>query len=74
MNKNLTEKTAKMEEVILVELAIFKPIFFKMTAQNIMMKDRANTISENAFFRRLEQFLSNFKNFLFEVKAPMLAL
>ena len=63
-----------MEEVILVELAIFKPIFFKMTAQNITMKDRANNISKKAFFSRLKQFLSNFKNFLFEVNTPILAL
>ena len=63
-----------MEEVILVELAIFKPIFFKMTAQNIMMKDMANNISKRTFFSRLEQFLFNLKNFLFEVKTPILAL
>ena len=40
--KGLCPKSVKMEEDILVELAIFKPTFFKMTAQNMMMKDRAN--------------------------------
>ena len=74
MNKSLTEKSVKMEEDILVELAIFKPIFFKMTAQNMMMKDRANIISKKAFFNRFEQFLSKFKSFLFEAKTPILAL
>ena len=63
-----------MEEDILVELAIFKPIFFKMTAQNMMMKDRANIISKKAFFNRFKQFLSKFKSFLFEAKTPILAL
>ena len=63
-----------MEEEILVELAIFKPIFFKMTAQNIMMKDRANVISKKAFFSRFKQFLLNLEDFLFALKIPMLAL
>ena len=74
MNKNLTEKTVKMEEQILVELAIFKPMFFKMTAQNMIMKDRANIISERAFFNRFRQFLASFGDFLFALKTPILAL
>ena len=49
-------------------------MFFKMTAQNMMMKDRANIISKKAFFNRFEQFLSKFKSFLFEAKTPILAL
>ena len=74
MNKNLTEKTVKMEEKILVELAIFKPMFFKMTAQNMIMKDKANIISERAFFNRFRQFLTDFEDFLFALKTPILAL
>ena len=46
LNKNLTQDTAKREDKILVELATFKPIFFKIIAQNMMIKDRANIISE----------------------------
>ena len=71
---NLTQNTAKREDEILVELATFKPIFFKMIAQNIMMKDRANIISERAFFNRSEPFLFIFGDFLFALKTPILAL
>ena len=63
-----------MEEKILVELAIFKPMFFKMTAQNMIMKDKANIISERAFFNRFRQFLTDFEDFLFALKTPILAL
>ena len=63
-----------MEEVILVELAIFKPIFFKMTAQNIMMKDRAKIISDKAFLSKIVEFAQDLSNFLLVLNDPMLAL